>query len=248
MDDLSKDIKLISNDNAKNKKEININKGHRERIRKKYLNNGLSSFYDYEILELLLTYCIPVKDVKNLAKELLKKFKTLDKITKINKNDVKNIKGVSENTVIFLNLIGDVAGYLYSEKLEEDTDLRIKDKDILLKYLRQKIAFQNVESFYVIYLNVLNKVIKFEEQTKGTLDRSSVYPREIYKRVIELDAKAIIIAHNHPSGSAKPSQSDIHITKEIEKGLKNFDAILLEHIIITENTYFSFLEEGILER
>ena len=117
---------------------------------------------------------------------------------------------------------------------------------MLLKYLRSKIAFGDIEKFYVIYLSSSNEVIKFEENSSGTLDRSSVYPREIYKNVIKLNAKSIILAHNHPSGNINPSKSDIDLTNEVAKGLKNFGAILIEHIIITKNSYFSFLEEGLI--
>ena len=106
--------------------------------------------------------------------------------------------------------------------------------------------YEEIEKFYVIYLSSSNEVIEFEENSTGTLDRSSVYPREIYKRVISLNAKSIILAHNHPSDNITPSKSDIELTNEIAKGLKNFGALLIEHIIITKNSYFSFLEEGLI--
>ena len=127
---------------------------------------------------------------------------------------------------------------------EEST--RITNKEILIKYLRNRIGFENIEKFYVIYLSSSNEVIKFEIASEGTLDRSSVYFREIYKKVIQHEAKSIIIAHNHPSGNITPSKSDIELTNEIAKGLKNFGAMLIEHIIITKNSYFSFLEEGLI--
>ena len=98
----------------------------------------------------------------------------------------------------------------------------------------------------MIYLSSSNEVIEFEENSVGTLDRSSVYPREIYKKIINLNAKSVILAHNHPSDNITPSKSDIELTNEIAKGLKNFGALLIEHIIITRNSYFSFLEEGLI--
>jgi len=119
-------------------------------------------------------------------------------------------------------------------------------KDILLKYLRNKIGYEEIEKFYVLYLSSSNEVIEFEENSVGTLDRSSVYPREIYKKIINLNAKSIILAHNHPSDNITPSKCDIELTNEIAKGLKNFGALLIEHIIITKNSYFSFLEEGLI--
>ena len=225
--------------------------GHRERIKEKFLKNGIDGFAEYEILELLLTYCIPRKDTKPIAKELLNKFKSLDNIFKADFDKLFAIDGLGKNSIAFLKLIGDLPSIIYKDelknkKLVDKETLKISNKDILLKYLRNKIGYEEIEKFYVIYLSSSNEVIEFEENSTGTLDRSSVYPREIYKRVINLNAKSIILAHNHPSDNITPSKSDIELTNEIAKGLKNFGALLIEHIIITKNSYFSFLEEGLI--
>ena len=227
------------------------NQGHRERIREKFLKNGIDGFAEYEILELLLTYCIPRKDTKPIAKELLNKFKSLDNVFKADFDKLSAIDGLGKNSIAFLKLIGDLPSIIYKDelknkKLVDKETLKISNKDILLKYLRNKIGYEEIEKFYVIYLSSSNEVIEFEENSIGTLDRSSVYPREIYKRVINLNAKSIILAHNHPSDNITPSKSDIELTNEIAKGLKNFGALLIEHIIITKNSYFSFLEEGLI--
>ena len=227
------------------------NQGHRERIREKFLKNGIDGFAEYEILELLLTYCIPRKDTKPIAKELLNKFKSLDNIFKADFDKLSAIDGLGKNSIVFLKLIGDLPSIIYKDELKnkkliDKETLKISNKDILLKYLRNKIGYEEIEKFYVIYLSSSNEVIEFEENSTGTLDRSSVYPREIYKRVISLNAKSIILAHNHPSDNITPSKSDIELTNEIAKGLKNFGALLIEHIIITKNSYFSFLEEGLI--
>ena len=227
------------------------NQGHRERIREKFLNNGIDGFAEYEILELLLTYCIPRKDTKPIAKELLNKFKSLDNVFKADLDKLSAIDGLGKNSVAFLKLIGDLPSIIYKDelknkKLVDKETLKISNKDILLKYLRNKIGYEEIEKFYVLYLSSSNEVIKFEENSVGTLDRSSVYPREIYKKVINLNAKSLILVHNHPSDNITPSKSDIELTNEIAKGLKNFGALLIEHIIITKNSYFSFLEEGLI--
>ena len=225
--------------------------GHRERIKEKFLKNGIDGFAEYEILELLLTYCIPRKDTKPIAKELLNKFKSLDNVFKADLDKLSAIDGLGKNSVAFLKLIGDLPSIIYKDelknkKLVDKETLKISNKDILLKYLRNKIGYEEIEKFYIIYLSSSNEVIEFEENSVGTLDRSSVYPREIYKKVINLNAKSIILAHNHPSDNITPSKSDIELTNEIAKGLKNFGALLIEHIIITKNSYFSFLEEGLI--
>ena len=225
--------------------------GHRERIKEKFLKNGIDGFAEYEILELLLTYCIPRKDTKPIAKELLNKFKSLDNVFKADLDKLSAIDGLGKNTVTFLKLIGDLPSIIYKDelknkKLVDKETLKISNKDVLLKYLRNKIGYEEIEKFYVLYLSSSNEVIEFEDNSVVTLESSSVYPREIYKKIINLNAKSVILAHNHPSDNITPSKCDIELTNEIAKGLKNFGALLIEHIIITKNSYFSFLEEGLI--
>ena len=236
---------------AEEEKTKNNAKGHRERVRKKFLENGFNGLEDYEVLELLLFYVIPRKDTKAIAKELIKKFKTLANVLKADTLELKTIDGLGASSITFLEMMGALPARIYkdelkNQKLIKDDKNKITDKEVLLSFLRNKIGYEDVEKFYVIYLSSSNEVIAFEESSSGTLDRSSIYPREIYKRVIMENAKSIIIAHNHPSGNTCPSKCDIDITNEIAKGLKNFGALLLEHIIITRDSYFSFLEEGLI--
>ena len=236
---------------AEEEKTKNNAKGHRERVRKKFLENGFNGLEDYEVLELLLFYVIPRKDTKAIAKELIKKFKTLANVLKADTLELKTINGLGDVAITFLKMIGALPARIYKDELKnkkliKDDRNKITDKEVLLSFLRNKIGYEDVEKFYVIYLSSSNEVIAFEESSSGTLDRSSIYPREIYKRVIMENAKSIIIAHNHPSGNTCPSKCDIDITNEIAKGLKNFGALLLEHIIITRDSYFSFLEEGLI--
>ena len=231
--------------------KVEDNKGHRERIRKRFYNNEIENFEEYEILELLLTYCIPRKDTKPIAKELLRRFKDLKSVFKADRFELLSIEGIGDKAALFLQLLGNLENKvqkskIFGKEMDSEKGLKILNKDDLLKYLKEKIGYDGVERFYVIYLSSSNKILELEENSSGTLDRSVVYPREIYKNVISLRAKSIILAHNHPSGNITPSKSDIELTNEISKGLKNFGALLIEHIIITKNSYFSFLEEGLI--
>ena len=241
----------------KEEKQKLATKGHRERIRKKFLNKGISSLSNYEILEFLLFYCNAQKDTKPIAKDILKRFKSINRVFKADIEELKTINGIGDISAVLIKFVGELLTELYAEDLKRGTlklkeeiqnrkDNKITNKEMLLKYLRNKIAYEEIEKFYVFYLSSSNEVIDFIESSSGTLDRSSVYPREIYEKVIELKAKLIIIAHNHPSDNVTPSKSDIELTNEIAKGLKNFGALLIEHIIITKNSYFSFLEEGLI--
>ena len=236
---------------AEEEKTKNNAKGHRERVRKKFLENGFNGLEDYEVLELLLFYVIPRRDTKAIAKELMAKFKTLANVLKADNKELKTINGLGDVAITFLKMMGALPEKIYEDKLKnekiiKDDTNKITNKEILLNFLRNKIGYEHVEKFYVIYLSSSNEVLAFEESSSGTLDRSSIYPREIYKKVIMENAKSIIIAHNHPSGNISPSKCDIDITNEIAKGLKNFGALLIEHIIITRDSYFSFLEEGLI--
>mgnify|MGYP002638160785 FL=1 len=225
----------------------NLGEGHRERLRKRYIKSGLEGFNDYEILELLLTYSIARKDVKPIAKELIEKFGTIDEIAKSDIKSLLEVDGIGEGSAVFLKLIGDVALTLYREKIEDKDILTIKSKNILLSYLRGEIGYSTREEFKILFLDTSNKLIASETLFSGTIDKSAIYPREIVERVIKNRAKSVIFAHNHPSGSISPSKKDIELTQYMYDSLKLLEIRLLDHIIVTKNSYFSFLEEGLIE-
>lgn len=224
-----------------------LGEGHRERLRKRYIKSGLEGFNDYEVLELLLTYSIARKDVKPIAKKLIEKFGTIDEIAKSDVKSLLEVDGIGEGSAVFLKLIGDIALTLYREKIEDKDILTIKSKNSLLSYLRGEIGYSPREEFKILFLDSSNKLIASEILFYGTIDKSAIYPREIVERVIKNRAKSVIFAHNHPSGSISPSKKDIELTQYMYDSLKLLEIRLLDHIIITKNSYFSFLEEGLIE-
>ena len=224
-----------------------LGEGHRERLRKRYIKSGLEGFNDYEVLELLLTYSIARKDVKPIAKKLIEKFGTIDEIAKSDTKSLLEVDGIGEGSAVFLKLIGDIALTLYREKIEDKDILTIKSKNSLLSYLRGEIGYSPREEFKILFLDSSNKLIASETLFYGTIDKSAIYPREIVERVIKNRAKSVIFAHNHPSGSISPSKKDIELTQYMYDSLKLLEIRLLDHIIITKNSYFSFLEEGLIE-
>ena len=225
----------------------NLGEGHRERLRKRYIKSGLEGFNDYEVLELLLTYSIARKDVKPIAKELIEKFGTIDEIAKSDVKSLLEVDGIGEGSAVFLKLIGDIALILYREKIEDKDILTIKSKNSLLSYLRGEIGYSPREEFKILFLDSSNKLIASETLFYGTIDKSAIYPREIVERVIKNRAKSVIFAHNHPSGNISPSKKDIELTQYMYDSLKLLEIRLLDHIIVTKNSYFSFLEEGLIE-
>lgn len=219
--------------------------GHRERLRQKFLQGGYSAFHEYEILELLLTYAIPRKDTKIIAKGLLEKFGSLEKIVSSSPDELSSINGIGQGAGIFLKLIGEVAKNLYKGGIEKEA-IQLKEKENLLRYLRGDIGFLSREVFKVIFLNNFNRVVGDEILFSGTIDKSAIYPREILEKALYYKAKGIIFAHNHPSGNIRPSKQDIQLTEHMQEVLEMVDIKLLEHIIITDDGYFSFLEEGLI--
>jgi DNA repair protein RadC len=221
--------------------------GHRKRLREKYIKGGYDSFLDYEKLEILLTYSIVRKDVKPIAKELLEKFVNLEGVLKASEEDLLKIDGLGNGSVVFLKLISDVAGDIFKSGYSKNDITTISGTEDLLAFLRNEIGFSPVEEFKVIFLDTANNLICEETLFRGTIDRSGIYPRNIVERVIKHGAKSVIFAHNHPSGNLKPSRADIDFTKKISKILHAIEIRVLDHMIITRDSHFSFLEKGLME-
>ena len=223
--------------------------GHRKRLQERYLSCGYKSLADYEIIEFLLFLIIPRRDTKALAKELLEKFSTIEGIFEADSKELKSIKGLGEVSTTYLKFIGDLFSYYYEEKIlngKEKDIISIRSKNQLLNYLRKNIGISKIEEFKVLFLNSNNEVLGVETLFQGTIDKSAVYPRKILERVLFYNARSIIFAHNHPSGNTSPSSKDIEITKMMKEFFKMVDVSVLDHIIISKDSYFSFLEEGII--
>lgn len=218
--------------------------GHRQRMREKFLNAKIGNFADYEIIEMILSYAIPRKDTKPLAKDLLAKFKTLSKVLNSEKESLLEIKGIGENVIACFKLILECAYHLSKEEVYNKPLLTSWNN--LIDHCRLLIGKNPKENFMVFYLNNQNELIDEDIFDYGTVDEISIYPREIAKRALFLNATALILAHNHPGGSCKASKADIEVTNNLINTLKNFDINIHDHVILTEKKYFSFKEEGLI--
>lgn len=219
--------------------------GHRQRLRNRYKEKGYNSLQDYEILELLLTFVLPRIDTKPIAKKLLNKYETIEDVLKTDIEELREVEGIGETTGIFLNFIGDMVSYCFEEKIKKNK-ISLKNKEQLISYLRNNMGFSKSEEFKILFLNSVNEIIETENLFSGTIDKSTVYPRKILERALYHNARTIIFVHNHPSGNISPSIKDIEMTKEMKNFFKVVDINILDHIIITKNSYFSFLENGII--
>ena len=182
-------------------------KGHRQRLRDRFLKNGLDGFYDYEIVELLLTLGAPRKDCKQLAKQALKKFGSLKDVLEADPKDLQDIDGIGSNNVFGLKIAQAVSRRYLADRVINKNFIRSSDE--VLQYLKHKLRDKNREVFIVIYLNGRNQILKIEELFEGTLTTSAVYPREVVKRALDYDAAALVFVHNHPSGNPNPSKETL---------------------------------------
>ena len=220
------------------------NKGHRQRLREKFLKNGLDGFLDYEIIELLLTLGTPRKDCKQSAKDALKKFGSLKAVLEAEPTELKEIKGIGDNNVFGLKIAQSVSRrYLADRIIDQDF---IRSADEVIDYLKHNLRDKSREVFLVIYLNGRNQILKMEELFQGTLTTSAVYPREVVKRAVVNDAAALVFVHNHPSGNPNPSKDDLTITKKLKEAAQAIDVSVHDHLIIAGNDVYSFADHGLI--
>jgi DNA repair protein RadC len=224
----------------------NKGEGHRKRLRDKFLDSGLTGFHDYEIVELLLTLAMPRKDCKDAAKAAMRQFKTLQGVLEASPKALCEVPGIGPKNLFGIKLIKAVADrYLKKRLLHKDV---LNNSKELFEYLYHSIRDKNRECFNVVFLDAKNRVAATETLFEGTLTASSVYPREVVLAALNHHAAALIFAHNHPSGDPKPSQEDVAITRQLVFACKVVGITVHEHLIIGNNRYFSFADEGYISR
>lgn len=220
--------------------------GHRQRLRERFLSAGLDGFHDYEVIELLLTLAMPRKDCKDAAKEALLRFKTLQGVLEASSRELCRVAGIGPKNIFGIKLIKAVADrYLKKRLIHKDA---INDSKALFDYLYHSIGDKNREFFKVIFLDSKNQVIAADTLSEGTLTASSVYPREVIQKALSHDAAALIFAHNHPSGDPKPSSEDVAITRQLVFACKVMGLVAHEHLVIGDDRYYSFADQGYIER
>jgi DNA repair protein RadC len=221
-----------------------VNAGHRERLRQRFLKSGTAGVADYELLELLLFAVIPRRDVKPLAKQLLSAFGSLAGVLGAGVAELTQVRGVSENSASLIKTVHALTQRVLKEDVEKKPLLGSWQK--LIDYCYVAMAHEKREHLRVLFLNRKNQLIADEVQQTGTVDHAPVYPREIVRRALELGATAMILVHNHPSGDPTPSDSDIAMTEEVIRAARTLDLVVHDHIIISKNGHVSFKSLGIV--
>ena len=212
----------------------NFYAGHRDRLRAKFLNGQLA---DYEKLELLLAYAIPRRDVRPLARSLIKQFGGVYQVLSASVDDLTAIKGVGHNTAIFLKLVFDMMTIDYRGQLKETPIFH--NETILHNYCRIIVAGKPIEELHILFLDNNLKLIADEIHSTGTIDSSAVYPREIAKRALELNARSVVMVHNHPTSNNSFSSDDIEITTLVKSVLSGLNIELYDHFVVSNDIVYS---------
>jgi DNA repair protein RadC len=218
--------------------EDNIHKNHRARIRKRYRAQGLDGFADHEVLEILLYYCYPQRNTNDIAHRMLTKFGSLHSLFEADIETLMARLECTENIALLLNLVPALANRYFRSKWNRT--VVFDGEKVAGEYAISLFVGLTSERFYLLSVDARNRLNNVTLISQGTLDESAIYPREVVKAAIQSQASAVILAHNHPGGSLKPSRADLEVTRHITDGLDFIGIKVLDHIIVTGDTYYSF--------
>ncbi len=218
--------------------------GHRQRLRQRFLEGGGEALPDYELLELILFVSNARSDVKPLAKALIERFGSFQRVLSATPQQLVKIKGLRETGIVAIKAAQAAGQRLARAEAMERPVMSSWQK--VLDYCRASMAYQETEAFRLLFLDRKNRVIADEVQQQGTVDHTPVYPREVVRRALELSATAIIMVHNHPSGDATPSTSDIEMTREVQAAARGLGISLHDHIIICGGEHSSMKGLGLI--
>ncbi|SDY33976.1 DNA repair protein RadC [Jannaschia faecimaris] len=224
--------------------ELDSRLAHRARLRQRFMQGGAAAMPDYELLELLLFRALPRGDVKPLAKRLLCTFGDLNSVMAAPADRLAEVKGAGQAVVEQLKILEALGHRMARAKVIERPIL--SSWDALLDYLKTALAHQGTERFRVLYLDRKNVLIADQELAEGTVDHVPVYPREVVKRALALNASALILVHNHPSGDPTPSEADIAMTIAIRDAAALLGIMLHDHLVIGKGAEVSFRAEGLI--
>jgi DNA repair protein RadC len=219
--------------------------GHRQRLRERFMA-GPEALPDYEILELLLFYAVPQKDVKPIAKAMLARFGSMAGVLAADPEQLKEFDLIKDSAVALLKAVRQAGILAAREHAFSAGRTVLSSWDALLDYCRTRFAGLTHEQFHLLFLDRKNGLIADETQQKGTIDHTPVYPREIVKRALALESSAVIMVHNHPSGDPTPSRADIDMTRQVQAALKAVGIALHDHLVIGRAGHVSFKAQGLM--
>lgn len=219
--------------------------GHRDRVRKRFVDEGgFDSFNDHQVLEALLYLCIPRKDTNEIAHCLLKEFGSFSAVLEASPENLVKVEGVSKTVAINISMIKSFCNRYYNDKLSSDNILDTPEK--ISEFILPKFLGCTDERIYCICLNNVCKLISCDLISKGDISAATLTVRMVVENALKHNAKNIVLAHNHPQGLSVPSNNDIVVTKEIEKGLKTIGIRLVDHFIVADNDTISLKQSNFI--
>ena len=221
-----------------------LRSGHRERMRQRLRTHGADKLREDEVLEMLLFHVIPRGDVKEVAKDLIRTFGSLERVIFADEASLLAISNVGEQTVALFRLMQKLRSDFMRNDIVENNILNSWREAV--EYCRAEIGFNQKEVFIVLYLNAKNRLIDKVDLSEGTVDRVTVYPREVVEGAITRKASSVLLAHNHPTGDLTPSKQDIDMTANIREALNTVNIHLLDHLIIGRQCHTSFKSLGLI--
>ncbi len=223
----------------------NIHEGHRERMRSRFLQEGADGMATHEILEMLLYGTIPRGDTNEIAHHLLDEFGSISNLIEADPHEIAKTAGVGIKSAVFLSLLHELVLRYEREKLDQKPALTSISRSV--EYCRALLAFRPTERFYVICLDSRRKILHTSKISEGTVNDAAVSPRMVAEKALRYQATSVLLCHNHPKGSVKPSFDDINLTARLNRMLEPLGVEVVDHIIIGENEYFSFFENDLLK-
>jgi len=217
---------------------------HRSRLRQRLLTAGPDAVADHELLEMTLFLAILRQDTKPLAYRLLERFGSYANVVAAPMRELLAVEGIGESGAAALKIVH--AAALRLARAEVRSQPVLSNWDAVLAYLTAVLSRERIEQFRVLFLDTRNRLLADEAQARGTVNHTPVYPREVAKRALELNASAVILVHNHPSGDPTPSHDDIVMTRQVAEALKAVAVMLHDHVIVGNGAWTSFRREGII--
>lgn len=221
-----------------------MHSGHRKRLKKRFLEEGLDSFEPHQVLELILFFSIPRKDTNETAHKLLERFGSLSGVFEAGVKELTDVEGIGENSAFLISMIPQLSRRYLNDRWRDKPELNSSSK--AGDYAVSLFAGRTYEVFYVICLDAQNRVNHAALVHEGTINEAPVYPRIIVETALRHKANSVILAHNHPGGSLNPSRGDIEATKVIKNALEAISIKVIDHIIVCGWEYVSFAERGLL--
>ncbi|MEM7779192.1 MAG: DNA repair protein RadC [Pseudomonadota bacterium] len=218
--------------------------GHRERLRQRLLKGGAEALADYEVLEYLLFAAIPRGDTKPVAKALLDRFGSLAAVLNADPRALQQIKGLGESSAAGLKAVAIASRRMARSELVAKPVLG--SWQALIDYLTADMAHLTVERVRVLYLDTRNRLIDDHHVGDGSIDEAAIHPREVIRKAMDVGASALILVHNHPSGSPEPSRADIQITQKIAEAGRLLGVTVHDHVIVGREGHVSLRAKGLL--